>query len=86
MSSQRDPLDRRRGTRGAPFGEPVRQELTAIILGSYRELPGLKLNLDQAARLFGLRTRTCEVVLEDLVIAGHLRRGIDGRYILKSAH
>jgi len=41
----------------------------------------LTLRLEQAARLFGLRTRTCEIVLEDLVRQGRLRRGTDGQYL-----
>jgi hypothetical protein len=72
--------DRRRGNRGAPHGEPGRTELTSLILGSYREMPGLTLHLDQAARLFGVRTRTCKSVLDDLVSAGRLGRAADGQY------
>jgi hypothetical protein len=45
--------------------EPDRVHLVALILGSYAEMPGLSLHLHQAARLFGLRDRTCEVVLND---------------------
>jgi hypothetical protein len=70
--------------RGLPFGEPPRAELVNTILGSYREMPGLTLTLEQAARLFGVRARTCEVVLDDLVRAGRLRRSDDGRYMLPS--
>jgi hypothetical protein len=72
--------DRRRGNRGAPFGEPTRQQLTDTILGCYNDLPGLSLHLPQAARLFGLRLRTCESVLNDLVRAGRLHRAHDGQY------
>lgn len=73
--------ERRHRTRDGVHGEPRRTELVARILGCYQEMPGLSLRLDQAARLFGLRTRTCEIVLEDLVRAGRLRRGPDGRYL-----
>jgi hypothetical protein len=38
------------------------------------------LNVGQAARLFGLRLGTCEVVLHDLMQRGHLRRTRDGQY------
>jgi hypothetical protein len=72
--------ERRRNNRGVPFGEPHRPELTATILGSYREMPGLSLQLKEAARLFNLRERTCEVVMNDLVGAGHLQRTPDGQY------
>jgi DNA-binding IclR family transcriptional regulator len=52
-----------------------------MILGTFREMPGLCLHLNQAARLFGLRRNTCEVVLEDLVAQGKLRRASDGQFV-----
>jgi hypothetical protein len=52
-----------------------------MILGTFLEMPGLRLHLNQAARLFGLRPRTCQVLLEDLVAQGHLRRAHDGQYV-----
>jgi hypothetical protein len=51
-----------------------------MIMGTYREMPGLLLNLDQAARLFGLREATCRVVLNDLVSDGRLCRSPNGHY------
>ena len=53
-----------------------------MIAGTYGEMPGLRLYLEQAARLFGLHRGTCQVVLEDLVRAGRLRRSNDGQYCL----
>jgi hypothetical protein len=73
--------ERRRDRRG-PDGEPSRSQLVATILGSYREMPGLSLRLEQAARLFGLRRQTCQVVLDDLVREGQLRRATDGQFLL----
>jgi hypothetical protein len=73
--------DRRRDIRGSS-SEPPRSELVATILGSYREMPGLTLRIEQAARLFGLNPRTCEVVFEDLVRQGQLRRASDGQFLL----
>jgi hypothetical protein len=52
-----------------------------MILGTFREMPGLSLHMNQAARLFGLRRDTCEVVLEDLVAQGRLRRASDGQFV-----
>jgi hypothetical protein len=60
--------------------EPERVHLAALILGTYAEMPGLSLHLHQAARLFGLRDRTCEVVLNDLVRDGRLRQSQGGQY------
>ena len=51
------------------------------IQSEYREMPGLCLHMNQAARLFGLRAQTCQIVLEDLVHKGRLRRALDGQYV-----
>ena len=72
--------DRRRHDRGSSVAEPPRHTLVAMILGTYREMPGLCLHVHQAARLFGLRHSTCQIVLDDLVAEGRLRRGADGQY------
>ena len=72
--------DRRRLPRDTPDGEPERSRLASLILGTYREMPGLYLHVNQAARLFGLRPETCRVVLEDLVHQGRLRHSADGQY------
>lgn len=72
--------DRRHSIRGVSSGEPQRRDLAARVLGSYKEMPGLCLRVEQAARLFGVGRRTCEVLLEDLVRAGQLRRTVDGQY------
>ena len=72
--------ERRRSVRGRPQGEPSRAELVKLILGTYAEMPGLTLRLQQAARLFGLRDTTCRLVLRDLVTDGRLRQGPDGQY------
>lgn len=73
-------LDRRRQQRG-PGAEPVRAELVAMVLGTFREMPGLCLHLNQAARLFGMHPTTCQVLLDDLVALGRLRRAHDGQYL-----
>ena len=73
--------ERRRYSAGSFKGEPPRAQLMSVIVGAYREMPGLNLTLEEAARLFGLRDKTCRVVLEDLVKDGKLRRSIEGRYV-----
>ena len=73
--------ERRHAERGTASTEPGRTELVAMILGTFREMPGLSLHMNQAARLFGLRRGTCEVVLEDLVAQGRLRRAADGQFV-----
>jgi hypothetical protein len=73
-------IERRSTPRGVPQGEPPRAQLRSTILGAYSEMPGLKLTLPQAARLFGLRAGTCHAVLEALVKDGALRRSPEQRY------
>ena len=46
--------------RDAVTGDPPRRDLEAMIVESYREMPGLSLHLGQAARLFGLRPTLCQ--------------------------
>jgi hypothetical protein len=77
--------ERRRSARGTINGEPARSRLVALILGTYTEMPGLTLDLSQAARLFGLRDITCRVVLDALVDANQLHRSPDGKYRASSS-
>jgi DNA-binding IclR family transcriptional regulator len=65
---------------GTPDRRQVRNP-TESILSSYKEMPGLILHLNQAARLFGLREATCRTVLDELVRQGKLRRAADGQYL-----
>ena len=84
LSSQptcRPKPDRRLRPRDGVAGEPQRQEIQAMILGTYRAMPGMRLQLAQAARLFGLRRNTCQIVLDDLVRNGILHHSTDGRYV-----
>ena len=78
-----DKSDRRSVFRGAQAGEPPLHDLVDRIMGSYRDIAGLSLTLEQAARLFGARTGTCERVFEELVGSGVLDRRDDGRYRLR---
>jgi hypothetical protein len=73
--------DRRRHDRGILATQPTRQHVVSTIVGTFREMPGLCLHLNQAARLFGLPASMCEVILNDLVAQGTLRRAHDGQYL-----
>jgi hypothetical protein len=64
----------------AKFRPPGPDRERTLVFGTYAEMPGLSLHLNQAARLFGLREATCDVVLDDLVSEGLLRRSGDGQY------
>lgn len=80
MQAHTEIPDRRRARRGTPEAGPQRPHLVAMITGMYQEMPGLSLNVPQAARLFGLNSHACRVVLDDLVNANRLYRMPDGQY------
>jgi len=65
--------DRRRLSRGTSDGGPSRAQIVARIVDEYHDMPGLSLNVPQAARLFGIGQRTCHAVLDDLVRTGQLQ-------------
>lgn len=73
-------IERRAEARGNPSA-PSRTSLESMILGTYREMPGLALTCLQAARLFGISARTAEVILGDLDRKGALYTFRDGRYL-----
>jgi len=73
--------ERRTRPRDAVAGEPPRAHLVSMIVATYREMPGLQLHVDEAARLFGLRPATCRIVLDSLVDEGELRRTDESRYV-----
>ena len=77
--------ERRLGPRGTDCTEPPRRQVETMIVGMYNEMPGLSLHPGQAARLFGLRAATCQIVLNDLVRQGMLRRTSDGQYVRAEA-
>ena len=51
---------------------PSDQALHARIRAEYREMPGMRLTLPQAARLFNLERERCAQVMATLVTAGAL--------------
>ena len=55
------------------------------IRGEYREMPGLKLTVPQAARLWHLDQPSIERLLDVLVHDGLLHRTAAGAYLVKAA-
>ena len=53
------------------------------VLAEYREMPGLRLTLPQAARFWALDVSRCQATLDALVAAGQLRRSPKGEYCLR---
>ena len=59
---------------------PTMTELSLRIRGEFMEMPGLRLTREQACRLWGLDTQTCQRLLFTLVTARFLAEAPDGRY------
>lgn len=55
-------------------------EILRRIRGEYLEMPGLRLSLTQACRLWGLDQSACEAYLKRLVELGFLACSRDGLY------
>jgi hypothetical protein len=83
LSHHTSKTERRRNSRGGSQTEPSRAELASMIVGAYREMPGLTLLPRQAARLFALGPHTCQLVLDYLVSLGRLRITSTGYYTLR---
>jgi hypothetical protein len=60
----------------------VHDQVLQRLRAEYREMPGMRLKLEQVQRLFGLDQRVCKRALEALVEAKFLRLGSDGTYVL----
>jgi hypothetical protein len=64
--------------------ERAHEEISDVILqriyGEFLEMPGMRLTLSQAQRLWGLDERTCQVLLEYLVDTKFLCRSAHGNY------
>jgi hypothetical protein len=54
--------------------------LVTRVRGEYREMPGMRLTIDQAMRLWMLDRKTCSGVLDSLVSAQFLERDPRGQY------
>jgi hypothetical protein len=58
--------------------EDVSDVILQRIYGEFLEMPGMRLTLSQAQRLWGLDERTCQVLLEYLVDTKFLCRSAQG--------
>ena len=57
--------------------------LVQQIEAEFQEMPGLRLTIEQAQRLWCLEPRTCHAVLKSLIDAGVLRRTKRGLFVLR---
>jgi hypothetical protein len=69
------------GARNAP-APGVMTALVVRVRGEYREMPGLRLTVRQAARLFGIPPDVASTVLSELRRTAVLSRSSDGVYFL----
>jgi hypothetical protein len=58
------------------------QEVLERLRAEYREMPGMRLRLEQVQRLCGIEQPLCKLALEALVEAKFLRLESDGAYVL----
>jgi len=63
-----------------PYPGPVSVDLITRIRGEFHEMPGMRLSLDQAMRLWSLDRETCVGVLEQLMVARFLELDGNGQY------
>jgi hypothetical protein len=55
--------------------------MTERVRAEFLEMPGLRLTLAQAARLWGMSPDLCQRVLDELILAGFLRRTAAGTVV-----
>ncbi len=55
------------------------------VRAEFLEMPGLKLTVPQAQRLWGVDRRTCEAVIDQLTATQFLARTRDGAVVLRGA-
>lgn len=70
-------------TQGSGGADPA-LVLGARIQSEFLEMPGLRLTVSQAARLWSLDRATSEALLNSLVATGFLMRTRDGAYLRTS--
>jgi len=61
------------------------EETLRRVRAEFLEMPGLKLTVPQAQRLWGVDRRTCEEVIDQLTQARFLSRTRDGAVVLRAA-
>ena len=64
--------------------ETTESTLLRRIRAEFREMPGLKLTVAQATRLWHLDPRRSEEFLNTLVVDGLLHRSADGAYLVST--
>jgi Fic family protein len=55
------------------------------VRAEFLEMPGLKLTIPQAQRLWGVDRSTCEALIDELTASRFLSRTRDGAFVLRAA-
>lgn len=63
----------------------AQEETLRRVRAEFLEMPGLKLTVAQAQRLWGVDRNTCEAVIDALTTSRFLARTRDGAVILRAA-
>ena len=66
----------------APVAPAMMTSLAIRVWGEYKEMPGLRLTVRQAARLFSVAPEVADAVLDELRRASFLSRSADGAYFI----
>ena len=66
------------------FRTSKQDALLRRVRGEFREMPGMRLTIDQAMRLWDLDRQTCSELFTSLVAARFIKVDCDGRY--RKAH
>lgn len=69
----------------APVPQHVLAPLLERVRAEYREMPGLRLTMRQAQRLWSLERRTCEALFNVLTDSRFLYRTDRGLFVLRDA-
>jgi len=76
--------ERRKGALTISTQPQPLEDLCRRIRGEYIEMPGLRLTVTQAQRLWGLDRTACETALSALVDVEFLIRNRDGAFVRRS--
>jgi hypothetical protein len=64
------------------YGSLKQDDLLRRVRGEFREMPGMRLTLEQAMRLWDLDRQACGAILDSLIVAHFLQKDAFGRFRL----
>ena len=70
----------------SPFPSLLSESTLRRVRAEFLEMPGLKLTVSQAQRLWGMDRHTCEALIDELTQSRFLSRTRDGAVVLHDAH